>query len=221
MRRKKLVSNLNLISRSELRSFIGDLALKLLPWIWSENAARIIPANTACYALVTFLFLAVAAAVSLLVVGLRRGFWAEKKRLLAVLAVLVAGLAVGITYWALVLTGYNDLPSAEFGPHVGLYTVEVLGRVSSLMFLLLLSLFTWLLLAAVVETVFPERKRLGLVVAATMAIIAVCAISYSITMSAIHSQFQEALVVDASGPMFPGVSFLFSAALTAMRAAAW
>ncbi len=89
------------------------------------------------------------------------------------------------------------------------------------MLLLLLSFFTRLLLAAVVDTVFPERKKLSFAVAVALVVVALGAIAYSIAITVIHSQLQARLIVDASGPLIPGVSFLFSAALTAMWAVAW
>ncbi len=120
----------------------------------------------------------------------------------------------------LVSIGYSEMKLAGVA-HVKLYAVKVLGRVTSLMFLLVVSLFTWLLLSAVIATAFPERKKLSLVVIAVLVVIALSTTAYSITMAVIHSRLQATLVVDVSEPLVAGVSFLFSMALTALWAAAW
>ncbi len=89
-------------------------------------------------------------------------------------------------------------------------------------FLILLALFTWLLLAAVISTVFPEREKLSFVVAIILSLMVVATVSYAVAMAVIHSRPSRAsLPVDASGPVITGVSFLFSAALTAMWGIAW
>lgn len=144
--------------------------------------ARAVPANGAFFALVAFLLLAVAAAVTLFVLAVRRGFWMDKKHFLALLGMLVLGAAVGVTYWTFISTGYVDTPVEGLGPVVPMFTVDILGRVTSLLFLLLLSLLTWLLLSAVVATVFPEQKKLSLAVALVLVAIALGTTAYSVSM---------------------------------------
>ncbi len=182
-----------------------------------------VPGQGGFFALVAFLFIAMAAAIVLLVFALRRGFWIDKKRFLAMLGVLVLGVAVGVAYWTLISIGYQMFELDATLSRVSARTVDILGRVSSLMFLLLLSLLTWMLLAAVLDVMFPERKRLSFAVAAALLVMAIGTVAYSIAMIVIHARLQVtgSFVVDVSGPLITGVSFLFSAALTAMWGVAW
>ncbi len=105
-------------------------------------SAQGVDPSSGFFTLVTFLAVAVCAAASLLVVALMRGFWMDKKRFLAVLVMLVIGAAIAMLYWTLVSTGYQDIGVSKQLPRVSAITVDILGRLSSLMFLLLLSLFT-------------------------------------------------------------------------------
>ncbi len=91
-----------------------------------------VPAIGGFFALVAFLLVAVAAAVTLFVLAMRRGFWVEKKGFLAVLGVLVVGAAVGAAYWTLISTGYQGFGYAKDFPNVPSRTVDILGRVSNL-----------------------------------------------------------------------------------------
>ncbi len=56
------------------------------------------------------------------------------------------------------------------------------------MFLMLLTLFTWMLLAAVVATLFPERTKLSLIVAAVLVVVALGTIAYSIAILLVDSK---------------------------------
>ncbi len=173
------------------------------------------------FALVALLVAAVVSAVVLIVLAVKRGFWVEKKTFLAVLAMLVVVASVGAAYWIVISTGYSYVTAAPGLPLLPLKTVEILSRVSSLMFLLLLSLFTWVLLSAVMATVFPGREKLSLIVAVVLAVMALGIAAYSIAVAVLHSTLQATLIVDVTGPLIAGFSFLLCAALTAMWAVAW
>ncbi len=210
------------LKKLQLRIIVAtDSPQSSAPLLASIADLRAVRASGGFFALAAFLVLAVAAAAVLFVMALMRGFWVEKKSFLALLAVVAVGAAVGVARWTLVSTGYVDIPSAGHGPIVALNSVDILGHVASLMFLLLLSLFAWILLAAVIAVAFEEQKKLSLAVGVALAVIAMGTISYSIAMTVIGSQPQADFVVNASGPLIPGVSFLFCTSLTAMWAVAW
>ncbi len=74
------------------------------PWFRGQG----VESNYGFFALVAFLAAAVVAAVVLMILAVKRGFWVEKKPFLAILAVVI-GTAITLSFWTLVSTGYQDL----------------------------------------------------------------------------------------------------------------
>ncbi len=181
--------------------------------VFKNDIALTVPPKSGFFALVTFLGLAVIAAAVLLVLAFRWGCWAEKKPVFVLLALLILGASVGAAHWTFVSTGYKKIAfsgTRSVGVEI---TVEVLQRVSNMMFLLALTLFVWLLLSAVIETVFTHRKYVSVVIATGLAVGALATLGYPIAMTIIHGNLQMCFIPDASGPLNSGVLFLFGAVL--------
>ena len=155
--------------------------------------------------------------------ALRSGFRVEKKLFLALLIAVIIAASISTAYWILVSTGYQNIGFSSMVPNVSLVTVNILGRVASVIFLLLFALFTWLLISAMVESFFPERHKLSVMMTVCLVLIALGTAAYSIAMVIIHfqAQVQETLTVDATGPLLAGVSFVFSALLALLWLLAW
>ena len=173
------------------------------------------------FALVAFFGLAVAAAGVLLVLALRLSFWAEKKLFLALLLAVVVGSSIAFSYWILVSTGCQNIGFSPGVPNVPLVAVTILGRVASVGFLLLFTLFSWMVISAIVESFFPERRKLSIVSLICLVLVACGTAAYSIAMIVMQSKLQWSLTIDASGPLLEGVAFLFSAVLALMWLLAW
>jgi len=174
------------------------------------------------FALATFFILVDIAAVLFLVMAVRLGFWVEKKPFLALLAMVIVGASVATAYWMLVSMGHQDIGHSAEVPNVSLVTVNILGRVTNVAFLLVFALFTWMVIVAVVETFFHEQRKLNVNLALVcLVVVALGTVVYSIAMIVIQSFLQQSLTIDASGPLLAGVSFLFSAVLTVMWLVVW
>ena len=173
------------------------------------------------FVLVSFFALAFVAALILLVAAVKCGFWAEKKPFLALLVVVEVGSSFALCYWTLVSTGSQVFGRDPEVANVQSHIVEILGRISSVMFLLLFALFTWILISAIFESFFPEKRNLSFTAAAILGLLALGTSAYAITMAVVHSQIQNSLTVDASGPLLAGISFLFSAVLALLWFSAW
>jgi hypothetical protein len=68
----------------------------------------------ALFTMAVFDGLAVAAAVVLLALAFKAGFWTEKKSFIALLGVLVVGMAIGVPYWTFLGTDTSLLAQATF-----------------------------------------------------------------------------------------------------------
>ena len=178
-----------------------------------------VPGQPLFFIMVAFDALAAAAAVVLLVLAIRFGFWTEKKALIVLLCVMFLGASVGASYWSLVSVGYTSDPSAQSGaPKTA---VDVLERVMQVTLLAMFALFAWMLIGAVIETFFPDNRRLPTVSLVLFAAVTVVATAYSVTMAVLSSMPTEFFLVDASGPVLAGVSFVFGAVVAGMWVVAW
>ena len=173
------------------------------------------------FALMAFFVFVVAIVGVFLVLAVRLSFWTEKKQFLALLLVVVVGSSIAASYWTLVSTGFQNIGFSPDVPNVSLVAVNILGRVASVIFLLLFALFTWMLISAVVESFFPERRKLSIFAMVCLVLVALGTAAYSIAMIVIQSKLQWSLTIDASAPLLAGVSLLFSSVLALMCLLAW
>ena len=173
------------------------------------------------FALVAFDACAAIMVAVLLVFAVMQDFWTEKKSFLGLLAVLGIGVAVGLCFYTFVATGYQELGFSPRVPDVPKVAVNVLGRIVQIVFVLLFALFTWVLIGAILETFYPEKRGLHLVTNVMLAAVSAIVSVYTIAMTVVHSLRTETLVIDASVPLLAGVSFIFGAALTSMWLLAW
>ena len=134
----------------------------------------------AMFAMTAFDGIVVVAAIVLLVLALKSGFWTEKKMLVALLAVVAAGSVLGACYWTFLGTGYNYFGQSAGVPNLPRLAVDIVGRMMQVVFFGVVAAFAWVLVAAVLETFYPERTVMPKVVLAVFVGITLAAIAYSV-----------------------------------------
>ena len=147
----------------------------------------------------------------------------EKKSFLALLALLMVGLMLCVAYWTFVAVGYQITGSTMVVPNISVVSVTVVGRVSEIIFLLLFAFFTLMIISAVVDSFFPEKRRVVILATVCLALVAIGTSAYTIAVIVMRYLRTEVSteVMDVSGPVLTGVSFVFSVVLTLSWLLAW
>ena len=170
------------------------------------------------FALSAFFGVSFLATAILLILALYADFWTEKKPFLALLLVLMVACGLAVAYWALIGTGSQFFFVDFRVSSVKYFVVRIIGRVSSVLFLALFALFTWLLISAVFESFFPEKRKLAVLAAVVLAVILLGVCAYVVAVAVLTAPFEDPgpddrFMIDASDPVIAGVLFLFSGVL--------
>ena len=161
------------------------------------------------------------ASIMLLIFAILQGFWVEKKAMVVLPSVLGAGAAAGVCMWTFMAMGSQVFGPSPYVSPILKVAVDVLSLAVTVVFLLLFALFAWEVIKAVLETFYPERKKVRVVAIASFISATVIAVVYVVAMTVVRTQSTETFVADATSPVLAVVSFAFSAALTFMRAVVW
>jgi hypothetical protein len=174
------------------------------------------------FAMAVFDGLAVAAAVALLALALKSGFWTEKKSFIALLGVLVVGMAIGVPFWTFLGNGYVGIGASDVNS-VPKVAVDILDRVVQVVFVLLFAMFACIMIAAALGTFYPDQTKLPKISLVAFGVATLGTVVYSMTMAIIHALAPNGMgfVVDVSNLLLPAVSVLFAVVLSVLWLLVW
>ena len=193
----------------------------LIPLV--RSMALVVKGMPALFAMSAFDVIAFIVTLILLFMALKLEFLAEKAPFVVLLVIVCLGTALGSCFWTFSGTGYVAVGHSEFAVNVLKVTVDIIGRLVQVVFLILFAVFAWVLIGALLATLYPKQKALPKISLAAFAVITFGAAGYSIAMAVVHAvpQSWSDFVLDASIVLLPAVSFLFSAILAIMWLIAW
>lgn len=180
------------------------------------EAAQVVLPEPGWWAAVAALSLLFLALVAILVTGALRRFWLDKTLLCVCLLVASFGTASQLLVCAFRSTGYQNLFwDASRAAPVPRVAVDLLERLSMVaVMLVVLALFAWTILDALVETFFSDCRTairvIGISLVAATLISTVYACAMAVITAVAPSDF---FVVDVAPLLIPLLSFLYASFL--------
>ena len=167
------------------------------------------------FAMAAFDGLALIASICLMVLAIRSDFWIERKSFVLLLALLAAGTAVGVCAWTFSATGSQLVGVSPYVPGIPRAAVDALRGAMAVVILLVFAVFAVIVIQAVLDTFYPEKRRIQS--AALVVFIAVTAIvaCYTIAMTVIRT-LPDFFLLDVSDALQAGTLFAFSATLAVL-----
>ena len=162
------------------------------------------------------------AALALLIMGLVGSFWKGRLLYVALIVLLVATLGMQSALSTIRALGYQRLGFRPDVLHIEEIAVQLIQRLSDVLFMLVIGLFVWLLADAAIETLAENESRFPRIVfGGAIAVVAGGATVYSVVMAVLTTQIMRAHTFDASEIVLAAAALLFSMALAVLFLVVW
>jgi hypothetical protein len=205
--------------KSEVEQIVGDATaakLVLLDTVFLGNDWVAAAPGWFAAAVVTG-FLCFFAAF-LLIAGFAIGYWKDQTPFLMLVGCLFVALALQVTYWTFLGTGYQVFGSSDEVANVRKWQVDLVGRIANVLVMTVLAMFSYVIFSAVVPLVVSAERQKAWRVAmiASSAVVCFACGASGMAMAVVHAFPTNDFIIDASDIVLSACLVLFTGALLAI-----